>query len=355
MTANSRRAFTPLAFDHNIARPLNHVLQTGLIAVLTNTVLDTAEINAEFNRGFAGARNFFTRARDFFARARDFFARAGDFFARARDFFAGARDFFARARNFFAGAGDFFAGARDFFARARDFFARARDFFARAGDFFAGAGGFRFCTARRFNPPPGVNCSIVNPQITNFATIRIELIALACSHVVKTRIEALAVVVARAVYEFNALGSNNNFARAGNRFSGARRNNFARAGCRFFGTGRSNFARARCRFFGTGRSNFTRARSRRNTGAGYFNRTGRCRSFNAGCFDPPPCLGYNVVNPLRIFRLAIRIHSITLALFHVFKAGIIAMFAIMTCSVHKRNASGAVLGKSHSRGYAQEQ
>jgi hypothetical protein len=301
------------------------MLQTELVAIFTNISRVNRlaiEINAEFNDFHLNAGARFDRARRFFTGAG--FFRAGGFFAgagffRTGGFFAGAG--FFRARRFFARAG--FFGARRFFAGAG--FDRAGGFFAGAR-FFNGAGGFRFVCASSFNPPPGVNSSVVDPEILDFTAFRVEHVALASSHVVKASIEALTVVIASAVYEFNALGSNDNFAGAGSRsnagarcrFFRARGNLFARAGYRFFRAG--GFFSTRSRNIGARRfSNFARARFRFNTGAGFFDRAGRSRSFNAVRFNPPPCLGNKVVNPLRIFSLAIRIHSIALAFFHVVK------------------------------------
>ena len=310
---------------------------------MTNTVLDTAEINAEFNRDFAGA------GFDDFARARFHnFAGAGfNNFARA-----GFDDFARAGFNNFAGAGFHnFAGAGFHnFARAGFHnFARAR---------FDRAGGFRFVTASGFNPPPLIRSPIAdvlrNTTFTNAS--RIHGVAHAISHFIKTRVVAVLVVIAIAVHKLDALG-NDNFAGARCRSNtGTGFDDFARAGFdNFARAGYHDFARAGCRFFGTGRNNFAGARYRCNTGTGYFNRARRCRGINAFRFNPPPCLGCKIINPLRIFRLAIRVHGIALAFYHIMKAGIIAMFAIMTSSILERNASGAVLSKSHRRGYAQEQ
>ena len=234
-----------------IAGVLSHLLQARLIAVISNISEADGLVmsNAEFNDFHLNAGARFDRARRFFTgagffRAGGLFARAG--FFRARRFFAGAG--FFRAGGFFAGAGFFRAGR--FFAGAR-FFNRARRFFARAG-FFDGTGRFRFVCARRFNPPPGVNGTVVDPEILDFTTFRVEHVALAFSHIIEASIEALTVVIARAVHEFNALRSNDDFAGAGCRNFARARNFFAGARSRFFGAGGfrfNDFARAGCRFF----------------------------------------------------------------------------------------------------------
>jgi hypothetical protein len=308
VTANSRRAFISLALDHSIARSLNHVRQTGLIAVLTNTVLDTAEINAEFNRGFAGAGfNNFAGARF------DNFAGAGF------DNFAGARfDNFARAGfDNFAGAGfNNFAGAG-----FNNFAGAGFDNFARAG--FDRAGGNRFVTASGFNPPPLIRCSVAdvlrNTAFSNAS--RIHGVAYAIGHFIKARVVAILVVIAITIHELDALGFDN-FARARNRshrargfFAGAG-NRSLRAGGFFAGAGnRCNraggfFAGARNRCLRAG-GFFARARNRCNTRA-------RSRFFDAFRFAPPPCLVRFFVNPLRDpFLDAILVHGIALACGHL--------------------------------------
>jgi hypothetical protein len=163
---------------------------------LTNTVLDAAKINAEFNRSFAGAG---------FDRARRFHARAG--FNRAGGFHAGAG--FNRAGGFHAGAG---------FNRAGGFHARAG--FNRARGFHAGAG--NFSTARSFDPPPGLGRNFVNPNRIFVGTSRVHGVALAFCHFLEAGVVAVFTIVTLAVHESDALG-NDDFARA-------RFDDFARAG-----------------------------------------------------------------------------------------------------------------------------
>ena len=110
-------------------------------------MLDTAEINAEFNRGFAGAG-------------------------------------FNRARGFHAGAG-----------------------FNRAGRFHAGTG--NFSTARCFDPPPSLGRNFVNPNRIFVGTSRVHGVALAFSHFLEAGIVAVFTIVTLAVHELDALRNDN--------------------------------------------------------------------------------------------------------------------------------------------------
>jgi hypothetical protein len=140
--------------------------------------------------------------------------------------------------------------------------------------------------------------------------------------------------VTLAVHESDALG-NDDFARA-------RFDDFARAG----------FDRARGFFAGAGfnRAGGFHAGAGFNRAGGFHARAGfnRARGFHAGAgnfstarsFDPPPGLGRNFVNPNRIFVSTIRIHGVALAFCHFLEAGIVAVFTIVTLTVHESDALG---------------